>query len=251
MVAWATASGTDEGLPEVRGPAERPGMRRALTPRMTRTRWIWHKLAQLAVFGSLWACSGEILEQAAELQDTQNTNDAAEDSLPLPEDTGSRDANEHADGARFEPRATAIRVLNGSEEARSRYTPCYGSYTIAVRPAAIDSTPRQPTCSKVDCATLGPGEVLTPTAECAVPSCADGRVDLAPGAADVEFNWDGTYLTLTQRNCYDPTTFEPGTPMLARVCFGRPAAGAYDVQDYTCTDHSFAYGAPMLEVELQ
>jgi hypothetical protein len=181
----------------------------------------------------------------------QNPNDSDEDPGPSPEDTEQRDPSEHADRSRFEPRATSIRVLNGTDEVRSRYSPCYGSYSIGIRPAAVDSIPRQPTCSKVDCATLADGEILAPTAECAVPACGNGRVDLAPGAADVDFDWDGTYLTLTPRNCYEPTTFEPGAPMLARVCFGKPAAGDYDVQDYTCTDYSFAYGAPMLEVELQ
>lgn len=229
----------------------RLGIRRAQNPPMTRARWIWHRVAQFAMLGSVWACSGEALEQAPELRERQDPNDSSKDPASRPEDTEQRGAIEQGSRSRFEAQSTAIRVLNGSDEVRSRYSPCYGSYTIEIRPAAVDSLPRQPTCSKVDCATLADGEIVTPTTECAVPACGDARVDLAPGAADVDFIWDGTYLTLTQRNCYDPTTFEAGTPMVARVCFGKPAAGDYDVQDYTCTDYSFAYGVPMLEVELQ
>ena len=192
-------------------------------------------MAHLALIGSTWGCSGEALEHAelgaANGDRRDDDGDAARSSL--------------------EPLVTAIRVVNFSAEVRSRYTPCTGSYTIGIRPAAVDSTPRSPTCTPIDCATLNPGEVLTPVIECSAVACAPSRLDLPPGAADADFDWDGRYLTLTKRNCYDPTTFEPGTPMLAHVCFGKPAAGDYDVQGYTCTDHPFAYGAALLEIELQ
>lgn len=218
---------------------------------MARTRWVWHRVAQFVVLGSVWACSGEASDEAAESADTQNPDDSPEEPESPAEDTEQGEDVEDPEGSRLEPLATAIRVLNGSDEMRSRYSPCAGTYTIGIRPAAVESVPRQPTCSKIDCAALPDGEVLMPAAECAVPACQSARVDLPPGGADLDFHWDGTYLALTQRNCYEPTTFEPGTPMLARVCFGKPAAGDFDVQEYTCTDHPFAYGAPMLEVELE
>jgi hypothetical protein len=38
--------------------------------------------------------------------------------------------------------------------------------------------------------------------------------------------------------------------MLAHVCFGKPA-GDYDLRDVTCSDYPFAYGTPLLEIELE
>lgn len=213
---------------------------------MTRINCIWHSVAQLVVLGSVWACSGEALEQSS---DTQNSNDSAADDLRNTADTERGDSNEVAHALEF--RMTAVRVVNRSSEVRSRYASCTGpSYTIGVRPAGTDLPSLSPTCTKSDCAAVPAGETLRPDTECSVLTCAPQRIDLAPGAADVDFNWDGIYLTLTQRNCYEPTAFEPGTPMLAHICFGRPAAGDYDIQDYNCSDYSFAYGVPVLDVEL-
>jgi hypothetical protein len=181
----------------------------------------------------------------------QTPEGSEEDELLREQDTERSDANDPIVPTSFERRATAIRVVNASAEVRSRYTSCSGAYALGIRPAAVDAPSRQPTCSKIDCTTLDPDEILTPMTECSAPACADGRLDLAPGEADAEYDWDGVFLTLTERNCYDSTTFEAGTPMLARVCFGKPGASDYDMQDYTCTEYPFAYGAPVLEVELQ
>jgi len=150
----------------------------------------------------------------------------------------------------LEAHATTIRVVNGSAEMHARVGSCTGPEEIGIRPAAVQVEPPVPTCRRIDCSTLSSGEALARENECTGVACAPLRVDLAPGAADADYAWDGVYRTLSERNCYTPTIFEPGTPMLAHVCFGRPD-GDYDLLDVTCSDHPFAYGTPLLEIELE
>jgi hypothetical protein len=207
---------------------------------MALTRLTWHTVAQLGMLVSALACSGseESADGTETVQRDADTTEHSDDGDPL-------------DRAPVQPQATVIRLINGSSETRSRLSPCSGPRDILVRPAAIGSEPPVPTCSQVDCADTSEDEVLAPATECSALACAPGRVDLVPGAADADYEWDGVYWALTERNCYDATTPESGAPMLARVCFGRPAAGDYDLQDVTCTDFPFVYGVPVVEVELQ
>jgi len=186
---------------------------------------VWHKLAAALAFASVLGCSGEATE-----------NETTERTDPEPS---------------LEALGTAIHVVNGSAEMRARLSPCSGEpYGVGIRPASLDAESPAPTCSRIQCSSLSANETLAPSTECAAAACAPGRVDLAPGAADTDSQWDGVYLTLTERNCYEPTMFEPGTPMLAHVCFGTPANFS-DLLDVSCTDHPFEYGAPSLEIELE
>jgi hypothetical protein len=190
--------------------------------------------------------------EAPEVADTLTPEGSAEDQSVRAEDTEHRAEDEHAERSSVEPHGTTIRVVNASAEVRSRYVPCGGQpYSLGIWPTAVDGNPKSPTCRPIDCATLEPDEILMPDTECPLLSCGDGRLDLAPGAADADYHWNGIYLTLTERNCYDQTTFELGTPMLVRICFGKPPEGNNDVRDSTCGDYPFAYGAPLLEVGLQ
>lgn len=214
---------------------------------MMRCSGLWHRVAHVVVLGLALACSGETLE----VDDTNAPEGSSDDERLRSAESDRRDDDEHAAPLPIEPRGTTIRVVNRTDGMRSRYSPCTGSYTIGIRPAAVEPLLRPPTCSKVECASLNAGEVVTPESECSAAACAPARVDLAPGMADVDYPWDGVYLELTERNCYVPTRLEPGTPMLARVCFGVPAAGDYDVLDHSCEDYPFAYGTSVLEVELQ
>src|SRR3569832_707427 len=102
---------------------------------MARMSCTWHMVAQLVILGSVWACSGEALEESS---DIQNGERGGESTL----------------ARSLEPRPTTIRVINSSSEVRSRYGSCTSpSYTIGVRPAGTDVLLRPPTCSKIDCAT--------------------------------------------------------------------------------------------------
>jgi hypothetical protein len=219
-------------------------------PDMMRAHRTWHNVAQLLLLGTSWACSGATAEQLPPAPEdvTQATRDTrgAEDAQQ------EQDAPEVPDEPTLEPQGTRLRVLNASAEVRSRYVPCGIdlSYTIAVRPASLTSAPLQNTCTRVDCSTVPAGETVPPSLECTAPACAPGRIDVAPGTRDEEYDWDGVYMALTQRNCFRPTTFDAGTPMLATVCYGA-ASGDYEVQDFRCTEHPFAYGQASLEIELR
>lgn len=208
----------------------------------------WHTVAQLVVLVSALACSGS--EVSPSDTDTAHLDDA--DAIPNAEDTERSDDGARTEPAPFEPHATVVRLVNGAAETRSRVSACAGPRDIVgIRPAAIATEPPTPTCARVDCDTTRDNEVLAPENQCSGPACAPLRVDRVPGAVDVDYEWDGVYWTLTERNCYDATTPESGTPMLVRACFGRPAAGDFDVQDVTCTDFPFVYGVPFVEVVLQ
>jgi hypothetical protein len=189
------------------------------------------------VLGSVLACSGQAT-QSVEVTDP----DAQLEEPDAPQ-------LEEPDAPRLEARPTVIHVINGSLEMRSRYA--LSDAIAAIRPAAVDHEPAVPTCDRIDCATLSSGETLAPETQCARTLIAPARVDLEPGAAAPDYQWNGAYPKLTSRNCYITTTFEPGTPMLANVCFGIPGPGPYDAQDFRCTQHPFAYGEPLLEIELE
>jgi len=189
------------------------------------------------VLSSVLACSG----QAAE-----NGEVAEPDTQLTQQDTQLT----QQDAQQLEARPTVFHVVNGSPEIRSRYTLSADEGDVAIRPAAVDQEPATPTCYRIDCATLSSGETLEPETQCASTLIAPLRVDIEPGAADANYQWNGAYSTLMPRNCYTDMTFEPGTPMLATVCFGKPA-GFADVLETKCTEHPFAYGQPLLEIELE
>jgi hypothetical protein len=81
--------------------------------------------------------------------------------------------------------------------------------------------------------------------------CAASRVDLAPGASDVPYVWDGALTERnTERNCSYERSVEPGTPMFAHFCFGVPN-GDFEIVDYSCKEYPFNYGDARVEIALE
>jgi len=202
---------------------------------------VWHRLAQPLAFAWLLGCSGE----ADDVAPDDPVHEQADDQE---HDTDSRD---RVAEPVFEAMPTSIRVINRSDHVLSRYKAAAVETMLDIRPQSVSEIAPMPTCSRVDCASLGPGEVVTPQSVCSAVTIAPLRHDLSPGDSDEYMSWDGVFWSLTERNCYEPQSFEPGTPMLAHVCFGEPGPGPADVTALSCEDLLFAYGQPLVETEFE
>lgn len=167
---------------------------------------------------------------------------------------GGRGANVDSErSTTFDPgfpvRETVIRVINESDGVLSRSQPCAGAYQIGIRPRDVARVLSPTSCPAVSCDSLGPSETVEPS-DCAVAGCGGGRVDIAPGEADVDYRWDGIYAEPTERNCFEPVPLDVGDVMLASICFGRPGADPYAIEALACVSHEFDYGIELFELGL-
>lgn len=210
---------------------------------MRKSSLAWHMLAQPLASACILACSGQAREFPSDQQSLADGSKRGQD--------GAATERRSAQAVSLEPMPTTIRVINRSDRVRSRHTPCAGTYEIGVRPATLDRLPTLPTCNQVECASLGPSEVVPAESICAVPACEDGRVDVEPGGADADVTWDGVFWSLTERNCYVAQTFDIGTAMLASVCFGVPGESPWDITSLGCEDRPFEYGQSLVTIELE
>jgi hypothetical protein len=165
---------------------------------------------------------------------------------------GGRGANVESErSTSFDPgfpvRETVIRVINQSDRVLSRSQPCASDYQIAIRPRDFARVLPPTSCPAVSCDSIGPSETVEPSS-CAVPGCAGGRVDIAPGSADVDYRWDGIYAEPTERNCFEPIPLDVGDVMLASICFGRPGAERFAIEDLACGSYEFDYGIEVFEL---
>jgi hypothetical protein len=167
---------------------------------------------------------------------------------------GGRGANVDSErSTSFDPdfagRETVIRVINESDRVLSRSQPCASAYQIAIRPRDVARVLPPTSCPAVSCDSIGPSETVGPS-DCAVPGCAGGRVDIAPGASDADYRWDGIYAEPTERNCFEPVALDVGDVMLASICFGRPGADPFAIEDLACGSYEFEYGIELFELGL-